>query len=54
LITQLVVCAFISSLDGEWFYWVIVLMLGYGTLYAPPPKERTVFAQAENSRLQVT
>jgi len=29
LITQLGVCVFISSLDGEWFFWWIALALAY-------------------------
>ena len=36
LITQLVVCAFNSTLDGEWFLWLVGIMLGYGRLHAPP------------------
>ena len=34
LITQLVACAFISSLDGEWFFWYFALATGYARLYS--------------------
>lgn len=34
LITQLINTMFISSLDGEWFYWWIALGLAYRRIYA--------------------
>jgi len=34
LITQLGACMFISSLDGEWFYWWIAMALGYHRIFA--------------------
>ena len=39
LVTQLTACFFISSLDGEWFYWLMAIMLGYGKLYGPTDAE---------------
>lgn len=35
LVTQLVVCAFLSSLDGEWFFWCFGLAIGYDRIYVP-------------------
>jgi putative inorganic carbon (hco3(-)) transporter len=43
LATQLVVSAFLSSLDGEWFYWLIALMLAYHRVVVPP-----ALVQADN------
>lgn len=34
LVVQLINCMFISSLDGEWFYWWIAMGLAYRRIYA--------------------
>lgn len=33
IITQLIACAFLSSLDGEWFFWCFALAIGYDRAY---------------------
>ena len=35
LITQLVASGFISSLDGEWFFWLMAAMMAYARIYGP-------------------
>ena len=35
LITQFVASAFISSLDGEWFFWLMAIMMAYARIYGP-------------------
>ena len=41
LITQLVSCMFISSLDGEWFFWWFAVCLSYERLYGFAPVEES-------------
>ncbi len=54
LVVQLVACFFISSLDGEWFFWLISAMLAYGRICGPPAElgvgtlqQQPQFAQRE-------
>lgn len=42
LVGQLVVCVFISSLDGEWFFWCFVLAAAFERIYLLPQSNRVV------------
>ncbi len=37
LVVQLTVCLFISSLDGEWFFWWFALALGFDRVFRAAP-----------------